>query len=569
MKTKYKILVIDDEAGIRETLNYNLTSRGFIVETAESGSDALVKMKKMKFDAILSDIVMKDIDGVEFLEILRNKSIEIPVILFTGYASIESSVKAVNLKAFAYLKKPASIDEIEQTLMKAVDFYKSNQKKDKAYNSYLREIFRFKKEKKEKQKKDGLNENDIDIPIKSNDYKKIASSVIIQTRNHSTPIIVITKNKIIEDNITKLLLKEGFDNFIVTKEFNPEQCKNYSIALVDTQRNNGKIIEEYETLIKINPEIKFIPIVDNEKIKEKILNAGIKKILEKPVRLDVLLKLISWESYLAGQEKIKKYIDGMPIKQKIYRMLKYAFIKKIEWKYSAVILLMAFISAYVIAHPKLTFFIHDLKKQGGEIIKDSNYIEKAVNNKIRSLAQNQIEYLNDYVDIKNNLREQIKTVPEAVKYNRIEAAASIKKRIRASEIINSEPDKIEDEKNFKAKVKSMEEEFISLHKENQKIIENLKKEFSNLNADSAIDIKPDTGIVNAENHADTETVELYNNFQFNKTPEIENKISKNSEIKFNRFKFDLNNSENKAKAKEFIKLKFNDKILETAIYINK
>ncbi|HPG31603.1 MAG TPA: hypothetical protein PLQ81_12515, partial [bacterium] len=382
----------------------------------------------------------------------------------------------------------------------------------------------------------------------------------------------ITKNKIIEDNIVKLLLKEGFDNFIVTKEFNLEQCKNYSIVLIDTQRNNGKIIEEYESLIKINPEIKFIPIVDNEKIKEKILNAGIRRILEKPVRLDVLLKLLSWESYLAGQERIKKYIDGMPIKQKIYRMIKYAFIKKIEWKYSAVILLTAFISAYVIAHPKLTFFIYDLKKQSGEFLNSSNYIEKTVNNKIESLAQSQIEYLNEYNDIKNNLREQNRPVVEAIKHNKNEAPAFFRKKIRAVSTAKIKSEKIESDNDFKAKVKSMEEEFISLHKENEKIIESLKKEFSDLTADSAVEIKSDTRVENIRSSADSGTAELFNAVRFYKAPDIENIINENNgiagkKIIFQKLNFDI--SKTKIKSPEFIKLKFNDKILETAICIDK
>ena len=124
MINKTNILIVDDEPGIRDTLYYNLTDAGYNVTTAESGIDAINKIRTKKFKAILSDIVMNDGDGIMLLKELKEQSKLLPVILFTGYASIDSSIDAVNFGAYAYLKKPISIEELKKVLNKAIEKYK-------------------------------------------------------------------------------------------------------------------------------------------------------------------------------------------------------------------------------------------------------------------------------------------------------------------------------------------------------------------------------------------------------------------------------------------------------------
>jgi len=401
MKTQSRILIVDDEQAIRDTLYYNLTERGFLVETAANGNDALAKMKNHKFNAVLSDIVMADCDGIKFLEALRAEANSIPVLLFTGYASVESSIKAVNLKAFAYLKKPVSIDELVDTLDRAINSYKSAQKKEKIFKSYIRRILRFKEEKKIRNQKDGLVENDINIPVKTDNYSSLTASVMAQTRQPEAQILIITKNNIISENISKLLKHSGFMNYKITGRFSPIQCANYSIVIIDTQNQHKNIVTKYNELLKLNSEIKFIPIVDCEKIKNKLIEAGCATLLEQPVHFDTLLKFISWESYIVKCEKIKRYMDGMPLSEKIFNTLKFIFFKKIDWKYSAVILLTALIAGYVISNPQTSFFIENLKKGAVNSFNDSqDALGAMIGSELNAAINKQIEYIDETTERK-------------------------------------------------------------------------------------------------------------------------------------------------------------------------
>ena len=93
---KPHILVVDDEAGIRETLYYNLTDRGFHVETAANSKEALQRLRDKKFNVVLSDIIMDNGDGISLLQKLKQLSQHLPVIFFTGYASMDTLIKALN-----------------------------------------------------------------------------------------------------------------------------------------------------------------------------------------------------------------------------------------------------------------------------------------------------------------------------------------------------------------------------------------------------------------------------------------------------------------------------------------
>ncbi|MEE9220420.1 MAG: response regulator, partial [candidate division NC10 bacterium] len=82
-----RILIVDDEAGMREFLSIFLEREGFQVESAQDGQEALEAAEKAPFDLIISDLRMPTMDGVRLLEGLREFQPEVPVILMTAYAS--------------------------------------------------------------------------------------------------------------------------------------------------------------------------------------------------------------------------------------------------------------------------------------------------------------------------------------------------------------------------------------------------------------------------------------------------------------------------------------------------
>ncbi|MDH5714906.1 MAG: response regulator [Candidatus Aminicenantes bacterium] len=112
MKEKLKILIIDDEASIRDSCSQVLSKEGYITETAEDGSVGLEKVKKTKPDLVLVDLKMPGISGMEVLESLKEIDPDIVSIVITGYATIESAVEAMKLGAYDYVPKPFTPDEL-------------------------------------------------------------------------------------------------------------------------------------------------------------------------------------------------------------------------------------------------------------------------------------------------------------------------------------------------------------------------------------------------------------------------------------------------------------------------
>ncbi|MEX2284155.1 MAG: sigma-54 dependent transcriptional regulator [Gemmatimonadota bacterium] len=103
-----KIMVVDDERAILETVEILLRSEGFEPLVFQNGKDALDELQKGLPDIVVTDIRMPGVTGLDILEAVRAKDPEVPVILMTAQASLQSAVKAVNQGAFYYLQKPFS-----------------------------------------------------------------------------------------------------------------------------------------------------------------------------------------------------------------------------------------------------------------------------------------------------------------------------------------------------------------------------------------------------------------------------------------------------------------------------
>ncbi|TVP42985.1 MAG: sigma-54-dependent Fis family transcriptional regulator [Gemmatimonadales bacterium] len=116
-----KILVVDDELGIVETLEVLFRGAGYEVETALGGRAGLEAVGRVKPDVVVSDIRMPGVTGLELLEHIRATDPELPVILMTAQASLQSAVKAVNEGAFYYIQKPFSNDELLAICARAVE----------------------------------------------------------------------------------------------------------------------------------------------------------------------------------------------------------------------------------------------------------------------------------------------------------------------------------------------------------------------------------------------------------------------------------------------------------------
>ena len=116
-----KILVVDDESTICNSVKKILSRKGFTVDNTLNAEDALEKMKTNKYDLLITDLMMPKTNGLELLELVKKHYPEIDVLIITGYSSIESAVKATKLGALDYIAKPFTPDELNDRIQKAVE----------------------------------------------------------------------------------------------------------------------------------------------------------------------------------------------------------------------------------------------------------------------------------------------------------------------------------------------------------------------------------------------------------------------------------------------------------------
>ena len=118
-----KLLIIDDERGIRNTLREILADEGHTVEVAENGKQGLEMAQQTAYDLIFSDIKMPEMDGLELLAALKEgeEAIETPVVMITGHGDVETAVQALKLGAYDFLLKPLDLNRILITTKNALE----------------------------------------------------------------------------------------------------------------------------------------------------------------------------------------------------------------------------------------------------------------------------------------------------------------------------------------------------------------------------------------------------------------------------------------------------------------
>lgn len=112
------VLIVDDEAGVRESLRLILED-SFTLSLAETGEEALAAAERDRPDAVLLDVVLPGIDGLETLERLRARYPEVPVIMVTATRTVKTAVTAIKLGAYDYVQKPFEIEELRILLVNA------------------------------------------------------------------------------------------------------------------------------------------------------------------------------------------------------------------------------------------------------------------------------------------------------------------------------------------------------------------------------------------------------------------------------------------------------------------
>ena len=127
MSTQGKLLIVDDELSVRDSLGKWFREEGYDVTTLENANDALTQLATQRWDAALVDIKMHGTDGIELQRRMHEIDPELLVIIMTGYASVETAVAALKNGAYDYVTKPLDPDEIAHLVKKALAHKRTDQ----------------------------------------------------------------------------------------------------------------------------------------------------------------------------------------------------------------------------------------------------------------------------------------------------------------------------------------------------------------------------------------------------------------------------------------------------------
>jgi DNA-binding NtrC family response regulator len=114
-----RVLIVDDENEFSQVMAERMKARGLSVDTAQSGKEGIEKVREHAFDAIVLDLVMPGMDGIETLKVLLEENSDLQVILLTGQATVSKGVEAIQQGAIDFLEKPVNLDELVKRISEA------------------------------------------------------------------------------------------------------------------------------------------------------------------------------------------------------------------------------------------------------------------------------------------------------------------------------------------------------------------------------------------------------------------------------------------------------------------
>ena len=118
--TRQRVLVVDDEASIRDLLSKTLALAEYDVDTAPDGTTALDRMRAFSYDLLIADLKMPGMDGLTLIRQAKRIKADLPVIIITGFSSESSAIEAVNLGVAGYLTKPFRVPQVLAAASKAL-----------------------------------------------------------------------------------------------------------------------------------------------------------------------------------------------------------------------------------------------------------------------------------------------------------------------------------------------------------------------------------------------------------------------------------------------------------------
>ena len=116
---KAKVLLVDDEKDFTASLSERMESRGLEVSVSSSGPEAIEQVSRESYDAVILDLAMPGMDGIETLRRMLETNPDLQVILLTGHGTVSKGVEAMQVGAMEFLEKPADLDALMEQIRKA------------------------------------------------------------------------------------------------------------------------------------------------------------------------------------------------------------------------------------------------------------------------------------------------------------------------------------------------------------------------------------------------------------------------------------------------------------------
>lgn len=121
MMERHTILLVDDDKEFRKAMKKMFENSGYAAVIAADGNEALDALSKEDFDLVISDLRMPNLNGIELMEELQRRGLEIPIVFLTAFGEVESYMDLMNLGAFEYLNKPVKSKEILEVVRRATE----------------------------------------------------------------------------------------------------------------------------------------------------------------------------------------------------------------------------------------------------------------------------------------------------------------------------------------------------------------------------------------------------------------------------------------------------------------
>jgi putative nucleotidyltransferase with HDIG domain len=125
------VLIVEDDIVVRDFCVRLLRIKGYAVTAAEHGRAALAQLETHSFDLVVTDLQMPQMGGIELLKSIRKRGYDLDIIIFTAYATIETARDALKFGAFDYLTKPVSVDDLERTVRRAIEWRRAQREKQR------------------------------------------------------------------------------------------------------------------------------------------------------------------------------------------------------------------------------------------------------------------------------------------------------------------------------------------------------------------------------------------------------------------------------------------------------